>query len=661
MLFVLTAFAFFFLGLEVTARGWKGETLGAWERACAVFTIGAAIWIASLWILSFTGGLQRPYLIARTVIVLAVAIGLSLARRPHPPNRIEIPRYFLIVVVPIVVWIAFILWRGAIVPPLNHDALSYHLPKAIFFSRLHGFAYLSDFVPHVRSLPANYELLLADLMTLERSDALTEWLGVLFYIGFLVASAALAERWWRNVLSTASVLLFAAGVPVLLLHSGADKNDVMASAFVVAALVWSGRFLREREVSALWLAIAALAIACGTKPQPAALVLALAPWIAYRLWKPRVTARQFAATIAFGLCCVALLGGAPYAYNLMRGVPEGASVATASQHVVTVPAYGDWVNLWQGPFVLIAAPFSTNSWQLAVPWEDAPWFWRRYELFFSELGLPFAICAILLPVALVLFRRDEPGSRHERVAVTVAALTMFLAMLPVRFWPHGMFLISLPRYALFLAPLVFAWTIAPAVRRARIAFGKALLITGAITFTAYATLMAAEDTFTPIDYVLWASTHPGRRVIPFHPRNAASVADQIAGADETIAVHARYGAWIHPLFGKRLDREVRMIPVGSESRPVPPDVDWVVLDSLYSMIWQHDQFEDLSQARRFIARGALPEADRLFLANLQRDPHFRLVFARPRDGQYIFRRVEPALLESENRGSNVTPPNSSLR
>jgi hypothetical protein len=662
MLFILTVAAFALLAVEIAARVWKAGGLGPWERACAVFTIGAATWLATLWALALTSNLQSPVLIGRTVVIAGAAIGLALARRDGPENSVEFSRLTLFVAAPIGAWIGFALWKGAIVPPVNHDALSYHLPKAVFFSRLNGFAYLGDLLPHVRSLPANYELLLADILTLERSDALTEWLSPIFYLGFLVSSAALAERWWRNSTASAAVLIFAAGMPVLLLHSSAHKNDVMASSFVVATLVWSGRFLREREVASLWLAIAAISMACGTKPQAAALVLALAPLIAYRLLKGGVALRRIAATFTFGLVCIALLGGAVYWHNLVSDVPEGMTIATP-QRVVAVSAYGDWANLWQGPYVLVAAPFSRSAGELAVPWESSPWFWRRYEIFFSEMGLPFAMSALLLPFALIAFRKDEPDSAFERIAVSSAAVAMLIVMLPVRFFPHGMFLISLPRYALFIAPVVFCWTIGPAIRRMGSNFRKGLVATGAIAFIGYASLMAAEDTFAPIDYVMWASAHPGTRVVPFMPRNAASIADRLAGPRDKIAIHARFGAWIHPLFGKELERPVHLIRLGRESAPIPADVDWVVVDALYSMMWQNDKFQDLSQARRFITRGALAEEDRELLANLHRDRSLRLVYEEPRTGQYVFQRVDRALLESENRGSSDAAPfqNSPVR
>ena len=145
----------------------------------------------------------------------------------------------------ILAWVFFILWRGWLLPPVSHDALAYHLPKAVLFARAHGYEPLSYLDARIRNIPSSYEMLLAENIVLQHRDTITEWISTLFYVLFVIASAAIAERWWKS--RATIVALFAAGVPVALLHSGAHKNDLMTAFFIVAALVACGRYISERD------------------------------------------------------------------------------------------------------------------------------------------------------------------------------------------------------------------------------------------------------------------------------------------------------------------------------------------------------------------------------------------------------------------------------
>jgi hypothetical protein len=225
----------------------------------------------------------------------------------------------------------------------------------------------------------------------------------------------------------------------------------------------------------------------------------------------------------------------------------------------------------------------------------------------------------------------------ERVALSVAAIGAFVVMLPVVFRPHGMFAISLPRYALFLAPIVFSWA-APLLARLRIV-GSVALVLAAFVFSAYAIDCAINDRFAPLDFALWARQHPDTRIVPFDPDRAASVADRMAGPKDKIALDAGYSSWIHPAFGARLTRPVFFIPPGEGPPVIPEDAQWVVIDRGWGIIWEAPGLEDLSQAERLLLRGQ-PTADELRVRRfLMRDPRFKLVYVRLGTNQLVFRRV----------------------
>lgn len=617
MLIVLTALAFLFLGRELALRLWRDDIPGIYEFITYATTIGVCVWLATLWVIALLHVMYEPVLLARTFVALGLAFWLALTRSFAPPSPAWRERALLLFVV---VWVLFALWRGWLLPPVSHDALAYHLPKAVFWARAGGYQWLSLLDARIRNIPANYEMLLSETIVLQHRDTITEWISIIFYARFAIACGAIAERWWKSHATT--VALFAAGIPVALLHSAAHKNDLMTAFFIVAALVAAGRFITTRETRALVLCVIAFAAAVGTKPQAAAVAVCVAPALVWRT-KPKVLVR--AAIV--GVFAFLLLGGAVYVSNFIN---ERAliGVDNSIKHE-TVIAYGDWANLWQGPYVLLAAPFETKPNELHVPWESRPWFWRRYELFFSHLGVPFALCAIATPIAMILLRRR---ATTEAWLITAAALIAFVIMLPVNFQPHGMFAISLPRYALFVVPIVFAWTVT--TFDARILGSIAV-----VALIAYAFDNARNDAFAPWAYVRFVQQHPKTRQVPFDPFRAAEVADRHAGPRDRIAFDAAFGSWIHPAFGAELERPLDIIPQGDGPPLIRDDTRWVVVDRGWNILWEHPDFRDLSQARSFLVRGQPRAEDTRVLRYLSADSRFRLVFYNRVWNQAVFQRV----------------------
>jgi hypothetical protein len=637
MVILVTAAALVVIAAELAAAGDKEDAPGIFERVTMVAVIAAAIWLASTWILALLHQLTFLALATRAGVFAVIAIALAAKRlRQWKWRRVKLERPIVLLLVvlflPILFWIEFMLWRGAIVPPLSHDALSYHLPKAVLFARADGFRYLTELDPRARNIPANYELLLSEFIVTQHSDRYTEWLSTLVYLLVIGACGALAERWWgRKLLPVLLTMMFAAGIPVLLLHSGAHKNDTLVAFFMIAAMVFAGRFLRSGGAAALLLLIASVAMALGTKPQAAGLALFLAPLVLVRFWR-EFSLRKIAAVVAFGIAAFLLLGGAVYVVNVLENRAVVAGAAKSEEVIV----YGDWRNLWQGPYVLLAAPFIPSAYELPVPWESEPWFWRRDEIYFSHLGIPFAICFVLMPLAMLRWHRADGA--YERWAITIAALAAFALMLPVVFRPHGMYAISLPRYALFLVPIVFGWTVAPlAAERERAA--KALAGVSVLAFLSYATYTAFNDRFVPLDFVLWAREHPDTRFIPFDPGRAASTVDRLAGPNDKVAVDVSYSSWIQPVFGANLTRPVFFIPPGEGPPEIPADVKWVAIDRGFSIIWEAEGLTDLSQAHGMLQQGQPRAEDLRVRRALLKDRRFKLVYVRRGTNQLVFERV----------------------
>ncbi len=641
MFLAVTAASFLALGLALSARIWAAGSMPFAERLFTAMFLGSVTWLGSTWALALLHGLVGPVLILRTIAVAIVGLILLMRGvRPEPlPRRLSIE--WVAVLVPIGLWVAFVLWRGAILPPLNHDALAYHLPKAVFYERAGGFDRLLMLIRNIRSLPSNYEMLLADVIATTGSDAVTEWIGTFGYLGFLSAGVALSSRWWATSTAAAMTLILTAGVPVALLHSGAHKNDLMVAFFMVASLVWFVRYLQSHGTPDLVCFIVATAAAVGTKPQAVILGAICALFATPTLLRQRPRPRLIVALIALSIGAAVLFGGATYATNYFA---DGSTFSVGSRASRPIVLYGDWANLWKGIWVLLAAPFSTDPRSIFVPGESGRWFWRRYELFFSHLGIPFAVSALMLVPSLVMLVRSRRAPRGLLLSVAATLLALF-ALLPVISVPSGMYLISVPRYVLFLVPVVFCSTISGLVSQyeldRRIWTARILLAVAITFFGAYALDNARNDTFAPFEYVKWATHHPGTRVIPFDQKRAASLIDRRAEADDAVSLDAAFATWIHPAFGAGLTRRVDLI-LPDAPIVIADDVRWVGIDRAYQVVWGNANFVSLADSKRFLMRGQLQPEDRRVFDAMTRDRRFSLVFYNPRTMQAVFERNGPA-------------------
>ena len=235
--FLAVASSIFVAGYGVASWLWErfgGEDEAPFERATAGIVVGAALWIAANWLLAI------PHLLTFTSLAIVTGVFIAASAATLYRRRLTIPlTKKSLAMLPIGLWIIFILWRSSIVPPLSHDALAYHLPKAVMIMQAHGYETFRVADLRIVTLPSNYELLLADVLILSGSDRLTEWLGAIAYLAMLMLTGAFAERWWRaDRVAIAASILAVAATPLFLLHSGADKNDLMTAFFCGATLLW---------------------------------------------------------------------------------------------------------------------------------------------------------------------------------------------------------------------------------------------------------------------------------------------------------------------------------------------------------------------------------------------------------------------------------------
>lgn len=651
--FAAVCAAIFIIGLAVARAAWlkldgprAQEETGAFELAAAGGVVGLALWLACSWLLALTHSLTRPAMVGLSVLFIIAAAVIAVRFAPRLRGR-EIAVAAAVTVglllLPVGIWVDFALWRGAVVPPLAHDALAYHLPKAILLVKHNGYepVYAPDW--RIVSLPSNYELLLADVLLLARSESLTEWIATVMYLLFLIATAAMAERWWGRGVHILAAILATAVTPLLLLQSGTIKNDIMMGLFGATAFLWGARWTAQGGRMAMALLMISLVLGVGTKPNVAAIGLALAPFLiaaaVRRLRSGALRPRDILITACFGVVLFVVAGGATYIHSFIAtGIPVAAQVDGGS---VTPVKYGEWRNLWQVPYLMLTAPFSPNPLGVWVPWRHEYWFWPRYEMFFSHFGPLFTILVIALPFCVWRYGGEEPRDRaaERRTAGLAAAMTLII-MLPVEMRPVGFFA-AFPRYALFLLPVVICWTIVPFVRslqrRRRAAI--AVLATLALFFCVQAVEYGVRDRFMPLEYVRWAAQHRGNRSIWFMPRRAASVVDRMAGPTDTIAVEGSIDTWTYPAWGAGLTRTVVFLPPNATLRDIPRAANWIIVDRSWNAIWGHPKLTDMGQFWTYINRGTPSPEDVRVLEMLRRSRDFKLVYHAPRTNQAVFRRV----------------------
>ncbi len=612
------------------------------ELVAAGSVMGLFLWLAASWALAFTHLLVRPALLGVAALFCVAAVFLAIRHR-RAAVRIQWSPGSILLLLPLILWIAYVLWRGVVLPPANHDALAYHLPKAALLMQAHGFEQFVVSDVRIVQLPWNYELLLADILILQGSDRLTEWIGTLSFLLLLLATAAIARRWWgRGMHATLSALAVGAS-PVLLLNSGADKCDLLAGFLAVAAIVFASRWVVHGGRTAFALTTIALAVGAGVKPNVGAVGIAIAPFLLFRFFRElrarRVALRDLAAAGALAAAAFLLGGVLTYFVNIQ---PLETLIEAQTETQTAILQYGDWRNLWEVPYLLLTVPFSRNPNAVWVPWLNQYWFWPHYEIFFSHYGKLFSLLVAALPITILFYRRAAPDAiRRERNIATWMAVLGVAISLPVATRPVGMFA-AFPRYIAFLVPFIACWTVAPAVRQLaahprlhRMVWGVAAAIAGYFALNAY--ICAVDDRFAPLVYAQWAAENPGTRMVYFTQKRAASFVDRQAGPTDTIAIDGSFDTWSYPAWGAKLTRKVIFLPSNATPATIPAEVQWVVLDHSWSSLW--GSTTTMGNFWRNIARGPqAPEYLRLAGA-LAKDPHWQATYLDPGLGQAVFRRV----------------------
>ena len=645
-LLVFTA-VFAFLGHGLSELFWHSRATAplSWqERVTSSATTASALILAVTWSLALAGRLTLAWLLGSCAVALIAALLVPRRSTPaeeRPPASDPTIRTTILAIVfaPLAFWLAFLLFRGYVTPVLSHDALVYHLPRAAMFAKTagyHDFHFPDD---RVDALPANYELLLADIIIMGHGDTVTEWLSTLCFALLLIAAAAMAKRWWGGGRHVYAVVLTLCTAPLLLLQAGAVKNDLMVGYYVVAALLFTGRWLTSRELPSAVLAVIACTASIGTKPSALMIALALAPILiagAIRARREqRFGIRQITALVLVAAASIALLGGFFYLHIFAH---RQGSTAQGAANVAMQKGYGEWNYVWQVPAFMFLAPFSSDDKSAPAPWAHGTWWSPRWDVHDSNFGAVISILFLMLPWVMWKGRGSpEPLLAAERTPLIIAAFLAVAATLPRRLAIYGA-VSGYPRYFLFIAVVIVCAVIPPFYKLLERSTRPVLMTIGVLALTAMAFVDAAAgvvlyDTFTPLGRVLWAARHDGSRGVVLYTRRGPAVLDALAGPTDSVDVYCTWDAWIYPAMGPTYQRDLHFIHGLAEIRP---QAQWVLVDA--QLNWGNPNFTNIADWNRYMGHGGPQPVETAFIQAMGGDPRFEPVYVDLHGVQAVFHR-----------------------
>jgi hypothetical protein len=275
------------------------------------------------------------------------------------------------------------------------------------------------------------------------------------------------------------------------------------------------------------------------------------------------------------------------------------------------------------------------------PFRGGQWWWASNDVWMSHFGAIFSVLAVAVVPCVFVFRKG--GARVERNAASLAALAIYLLVLPLHTLPIGFFS-SYARYVVFVLPVVAAWTVSPLVILVERHVGKAravavvvIALVAGVGMTKSFIEFGVHDAYAPLEYVATLMDHPESRM-PFVRQNrAANAFDSFAGPNETVAFDLGFDAWVYPAYGAELTRNVEFLKPTSGAVVIPDDAGWIIVDRTWNIFFGNPEFVDMSKAY-LLGQGKATDDDLKVYRQLRKDPRFELVYADRSQNQALFHR-----------------------
>jgi hypothetical protein len=165
---------------------------------------------------------------------------------------------------------------GAIYPPSNYTALTYHIPRVLNWLAEGRWHWIHTAVSRMNYTGCAFEWQCAPLLLFTHSDRA---LFLLNFIPFLLLPGLVFSVFTRLGVRARVAWQFMWLAPTgygFLLQAGSAANDAVSAVYALAAFDFGCRAWQSRRPQDLWLSLLAVALMIGTKPTSLPLLL---PWL----------------------------------------------------------------------------------------------------------------------------------------------------------------------------------------------------------------------------------------------------------------------------------------------------------------------------------------------------------------------------------------------
>lgn len=238
--------------------------------------------------------------------LLIAVVYIARYRAPFPkiPARFSKLEWLTIAAI---VWLVLLSLVVAVrYPPLTYDAMTYHMPRQLFWMQQHNVEHFSTINLRQTVMPPFMEFLGLLLMVMTNSDRLYQLIQWCSLLILLVPISLTTRRLGGDRFTQLAACLLAVVCPMVFLQSNNAKNDVVVGMWVMMAAWWT---IDSLDVPLSWSRAfyIGLALGCGALTKgtgqlftiPIVIVLCIA--VARRLSMRSIGALVLAGTIALAI------------------------------------------------------------------------------------------------------------------------------------------------------------------------------------------------------------------------------------------------------------------------------------------------------------------------------------------------------------------------
>ena len=504
-------------------------------------------------------------------VAVAAAAGAVASRRAPPrpglPRRVDAmaevrahPAVAVAVATAALV-LAVTAFLAVAVAPNTWDSMTYHLARIGYWLQFDSALHFDNGTGRQLAQPPNGEYLQAWTILLSGTDrlaALVQWLAL---VGLAVATCLGA----RFLGFSRPAALFAGALFVLLpqptLQASTTQNDLIVCFFLVAALLFAVRGLRDRHIGELAVGAVALGIAVGAKGTallalPSVAIVLVAAVVAYR-----PPARVVAQAVGLGLVAVVSLGIFNYVLNQDTfGTPFGPIRETV-ERTSAIPANSLRIGWAFVDSPGVSAPWLNNALARsahAVFGDQSKTGFPGYTLDTAvhEDASAYGLLGLFLVLPLLVFMLLAPRSPPARRVLAAAALAFLVVFAVTNEHNPWVGRVMMPAIAIG-APLLAALCCRSVLSAAAVA----LALLGVVP-----SLFANDlkPLFVPIgqDTIVERDRYEQQAIARSEMAVVARQLSEVSAPDASIGLVRGGDTWDYVFFGRQLRR--RVIPIRTD-------------------------------------------------------------------------------------------------